>query len=382
MSSRKRRGRGEGSIYERDDGLWVSSVSLGYTADGKRRRRTVYGKSKQEVQEKLRKLQSDEQAGMITATSKTTVADFVDQWVADAEKNHAPATIDRYKLTAEKVRAHLSRIPISALREQHVRQLFLDMGKSGESKDAQLKAGRLLSVACKRAVKERLLPANPVSELPRPERREVLTFNVKQLRELLEATAAHRVFRAYVPVAIDSGCRLRELLALEWRDVDFAAGTVTIIRTLSEVRGKLIIKVPKTKAGRRRIKLAPSTVQALREHQRLLREKMYAGPLVFPSEAGTYMLGANVLKTFKNMLAKCGLPETSLHSLRHASASMLITAGASAKVVQERLGHSKVDTTLGIYTHLFQSAQDAAADIFEQRLHGNMPEGGSTEKLA
>ena len=98
MSNRKRRGRAEGSIYQRDDGCWAGSISLGYDAEGKRRRRTIYGKTKQEVKQKLMQLQRDAAAGMITATDKTSVADFIDQWIADAEKNHAPSTIDRYKL--------------------------------------------------------------------------------------------------------------------------------------------------------------------------------------------------------------------------------------------------------------------------------------------
>jgi len=96
---------------------------------------------------------------------------------------------------------------------------------------------------------------------------------------------------------------------------------------------------------------------------------MYTGSLVFPSETGTYLPGANILKSFERLLQNSKLPETTLHSLRHTSASLLIKSGASAKVVQERLGHSKVDTTLSIYTHLFTSQQDAAADVFEQQLH-------------
>lgn len=164
--------------------------------------------------------------------------------------------------------------------------------------------------------------------------------------------------------------------------MDFEHVTITIQRTLSEVRGKIIVKVPKTKAGRRRIKLAPSTLQAVKDHQQKLREKMYAGPLVFPSEGGTYLLGSNILKAFKTLLENNKLPETSLHSPRHASASLLITAGASAKVVQERLGHSKVDTTLLIYTHLFQSEQDGAADVFERHLHQKTPVQTAAEKTA
>lgn len=96
---------------------------------------------------------------------------------------------------------------------------------------------------------------------------------------------------------------------------------------------------------------------------------MYDGSLVFPSESGKNHLGSNILRAFKKILKNNKLPITNLHSLRHASASLLITAGASPKVVQERSGHSKVDTTLSIYTHLFQSEQDGAADVFERKLY-------------
>lgn len=160
-----------------------------------------------EQRKKLGELIQRADVGEPATTAKTTVADFVDGWITGGGKNHSPATIDSYRLTAKKIREHLGRLPISAVQSIHVRQMFLDMERAKESADSQLKAGRLLRVVCQAALAMNLLKQNPVQseQLAKPERKEVLTFQVDQHCTLLDTVVNHRIFRAYVPLAIDSG---------------------------------------------------------------------------------------------------------------------------------------------------------------------------------
>src|SRR5690349_17441843 len=97
MTTRKRRGRGEGSIYQRGDGYWVATVSAGVDGKGKRRRKTVYGETKQEVQGKLRDAAIAIGNGVARVTDKLTLATFLDQWLAMKRTRVSPATLSRYR---------------------------------------------------------------------------------------------------------------------------------------------------------------------------------------------------------------------------------------------------------------------------------------------
>jgi integrase len=134
-TARKRRGRDEGSIYQRADGQWVGVVSLGYDDRGKRKRRVVYGASKKEVQEGLRQLQIDHSLGRLTDASKFTVSDFLALWLETiARVKVAPSTYDRYKLVVDKqIKPHLGGVRLDKLAGGVVSMLDAKLERAGAS---------------------------------------------------------------------------------------------------------------------------------------------------------------------------------------------------------------------------------------------------------
>src|SRR5262245_5292439 len=137
---RRRRGYSEGSIYQRKDGRWTASISLGYRNDGRRKRRDVYGKTKADVAAELRKLQSAADAGALAQSGTMTVGQFVDHWLENiARPKVRVTTYETYRGTAEHVKEHLGGTALSKLRAGHVEQFYATLereGMSGRSRQA------------------------------------------------------------------------------------------------------------------------------------------------------------------------------------------------------------------------------------------------------
>jgi integrase len=375
MGNRKRRGRGEGSIFQREDGIWVGSVSLGQDANGKRRRKTVYGSTKQEVQAKLYEVLQKKIAG--TEPSSMSLKSFLDFWLAGLKVKLADATFQRYD---EIVKAYLvpclGGVVVAKLTPFHVTQLYQRMEEEGHSVDARHKAGAKLRQALKVAVRFRMIASSPAEQVPLPkvERDEIRPFNPDQARVFLRAALSGRLFPLFL-TALDSGCRQGELFALEWSDIDFERGEVSVTKSLQERLGKFKVKDVKTKAGRRRVPLTPQTLDALRRHRELMGEEGHGSKLVFCDTDGGFLRKSNVtrrhlkptLRRANEMLAGeaagagrpfTPLPDARFHDLRHSCATLLLLDGNFIKAVSERLGHADIETTLATYSHVLPVQQE------------------------
>jgi integrase len=367
--NRKRRGRGEGAIFQRGDGQWTATVSLGYKQDGKRRRKTVYGGSKEEVAKKLRKLQLKADVGKLRDTERLTVADYISGWLENTAKSTvAPATFDRYKLVVDKqIVPHLGTVRLEKLSPTLIENFYADLERAGESPRSRQMAGTVLGTALRHAVHPlKLIDFNPCADVdkPRADRKEMQVYDPEQVRSFLAAAAADRLACLYV-VAMDSGARQGELFALRWTDLDFTTGSLKIQRSLSELRGKFHVKEPKTKKGRRTVQLSPFSLDALNQHrQRMLAEgRDVKTDLIFCDEQGGFLRKSNVTRRgFRSIMRRANLPRIRFHDLRHCVASLLFAAGENPLVVQQRLGHERVETTLAIYGHLLPTAQKSAAE--------------------
>lgn len=196
-----------------------------------------------------------------------------------------------------------------------------------------------------------------------------------QVRRLLQAAQGHRLAPLFY-LAVTTGLRQGELLGLRWADLDWEARTLTIERQAQWLMGRgVVFMEPKTAAGRRPIKIGAEAIRVL--HQRRaqqLNERMFAGDrwkdldLIFTSRVGTPIQASNLLKDFQRLLAKAGLPAIRFHDLRHTAASLMLKQGVPAKVVQERLGHSNIQLTLNVYSHVLPGMQEQAADLMDALL--------------
>jgi integrase len=365
---RKRRGRGEGAIFQRPDGTWSAIISLGFGPDGKRLRRQVYAATKKEVQDKLRNLQTDHALGRLTDVEKFTLEDWLTLWLENTIRVKTGATTyDRYKLVVRKqIGPYLGEVRLDKLTKMHIMQLYLRLEKAGESPRMRQMAGTVLYGALRYAVAMGRMVSNPCQDVGRPkvQKREMLVYNAAQVQAFLQAAESDRLYALYV-TALESGMRQGELFGLQWPDVDFDGGSLQVQRTLQELRGEFTLKPPKTAAGRRRIELSAFTLAVLNGHrQRMLAEgcDVRTGQ-VFCDERGGFLRKSNVSRrSFRSIMARAGLPRIRFHDLRHTAATLLLMAGENVKVVSERLGHEDIQITLTTYAHVLPTMQKGAAE--------------------
>jgi integrase len=371
-ASTKRRGNGEGSIFQRGDGRWVATLTVGYSAAGKRRRKTVYGWTKKEVQDKLVKLLPQKQDGSLCDSARGTVGQYLDRWLeTEVRQNKRASTHASYRQVVElHVKPCIGGLQLSRLSAANVAAMYSTLDREGKSARLVQMAHAVLRRAMHRAVKLGLIGRNPCDGVERPQapRHEITPLNPQQARALLQATSSHRLHALFI-LAITSGLRQGELFALRWEDVDLDAGILTVRRTVVQLGEDFIVNEPKTDRGRRRVEIPPIAVDALRDHKaRLLKEGFAGDGRVFLSKSGNYLRRNAVRKALLLILKAAGLPEIRFHDLRHTCATLLMLDNTPAKVVQERLGHSNISLTLDIYSHVLPSMQRDAANRLDSLL--------------
>ena len=366
-----KRGNGEGSITRRKSGGWCAQYTV-YTSEG-RKRRTLYGKTRQEVATKLSKALADREGGLTFDAGATTVGEYLAHWLSHSVRDTvSQKTYERYESI---VRVHLSpalgRIRLKVLTPDHVRGLYREKLDSGLAPRSVLHIHRTLSKALKQATDDGLIPRNAAASVkpPQPRTEEMQPLSRDQVRTFLDTVKGERMEALYV-VAVTAGLRQGELLALKWEDVDLEGTnpTLEVRRSLSETRGRRSFVAPKSGRGRH-LRLSRRAVSALRVHRkRQLEERVRKAGLwedhglIFPSEVGTPMSGRNLYRTFKIRVKRTSLPRTlRFHDLRHTCATLLLRQGVNPKFVQELLGHADISLTLNTYSHVLPDMGDAAA---------------------
>lgn len=371
---RKRRGRGEGSIFQRPDGRWCACINLGYDSTGKRLRRFVYGATKKEVQDELTSLQSKKLTGTLVKVQRQTVGDYLSWWLDNVAKPRIRATTHNNYETM--IRVHLKQriggVTLAKLLPDHVINMQSAMETDGASARVRQLVYAVLHRALNDAMKLGKVTRNvcDMVDRPRVEKSTIKALDPGQVDDFLTAAERDRLYALYV-LAIASGLRLGELCALQWSDVDLDAGTLTVRHTLMEVKGKRELSQPKSDSGRRRVDLAAAAVAALWEHRaKMLSEGLAGSTIIFVDTDGNTLRRSNVSRrSFKPILKTAGLPPTTrFHDLRHTSATLLLTKGVHPKVVQERLGHSQISMTLDTYSHVMPSLQRDAANTLDSFL--------------
>jgi integrase len=212
-------------------------------------------------------------------------------------------------------------------------------------------------------------------DAPRMRHHEMATLSEEQARAFLTATVGDRLEALFV-LALATGMRQGELLALKWRDVDFSSGTLQVWATLQHTLAGYEFRKPKTAHSRRRIALSELAQEALRLHYtRQVEERRHADPgwqdldLVFPTRIGGPKDGYNLLRqSFFPLLRRANLPCMRFHNLRHIAATLLLGRGINPKIVSEMLGHSHIAITLHLYSHVTSHMQQQAADAMDAAL--------------
>jgi integrase len=270
----------------------------------------------------------------------------------------------------------LGRITLKNLTSSHVRGLYREKLDSGLSATSVQRVHALLHKALKQAVNDGLIPRNvtEAAKAPRQSRKEIQALPLEQARAFLQAAKSDRLEALYL-LAVHTGLRQGELLGLKWEDVDLDQGRLQVRRILSAAKSGPTFTTPKNNKGRS-VRLTPQAVQALRDHRkRQIEERLkHAGHwretrLVFTSTVGTPLNRHNVFRrSFKPLLRRAGVPDIPFHALRHSFASLMLRSREHPKVVQEMLGHSRINTTLDFYSHVLPDMQREATDRLDAML--------------
>jgi len=372
-----KRGNGEGTIYRRKNGGWATQYIV-YTAEG-RKRKTLYGKTRQEVAAKLAKALSDREGGLVFDAENQTVSEYLERWLSDSVKGSVrPKTFDSYEwLVCKYIAPALGRVKLKTLTSAHLQGFYRSKLEAGLSPRTVQYLHVVLHRALKQALRWGLVPRN-VSEAvdpPRGQKKEIRPLPPDQARRLLEATCGDR-FEALYVLAVHCGLRQGELLGLRWEDVDLEAGTLHVRRTLTVAKGGPKFTAPKTAKSRRQIRLTTGAVDALRRHhdRQFEESTRLAGlwqdyGLVFATTIGTPINPRNLTgRSFKPLLKRAGLPDIRFHDLRHTCATLLLRRGVHPKFVQELLGHATIAITLDTYSHVVPGMGDQAANAMESVL--------------
>jgi integrase len=356
----KRRGHGEGSLYARPDGQWRAQIDLGWHG-GRRVRRSVSGRTRREVVDKLTALRRTIEAGLQPTSDRLTVGAYLDDWLEAARPAIRPSTWTRY---ASMVRTQLSprigRLPLTKLSAGDVERMLREM--TDVSPRTRHHARAILRTALARAVRHGLILRNAaaLAEPPHVEHREVESWDAVQVRRFLGAARGHRLETLFT-VAIVTGLRQGELLGLRWPDVDLQAGTLTVRHALQRIDGRLQLVEPKTPRSRRTIPLPELGLTALRA-LRTAQDGSIVGTHLFTTPSGGPLDGAAVYHEFVALAQQAGLPRIRFHSLRHTAASLLLAQGVHPRVVMEMLGHSTIALTMNTYSHVIPALERDAAD--------------------
>lgn len=354
---------------------WYAVIDV--LVGGKRKRRwhrLENCNGKREAERMCAALIAKQDAGTYVDSSKIAVSEFVrsrvDQW--EAAGNISARTAQRYRVSVEhQIAPHLGTKSLQRVTRLDIEAWHTTLRNGGLAPRSISHAHRVLSMALRDAERDGLVVKNicKIQKAPRvPDTEMVIVQDVPGFVSKLRASAG----RWYAPaiVALFTGMRLGEILALRERSVDLDKGVIEVREALEETKAHGIrFKPAKTKAGRRNITLPTIVVETLREHRkRLLETRLLLGQgrlapdgLLFADIDGRPLRTTSVSPEWGRLADRIGEPAITFHALRHTHASQLIASGVDIVTISRRLGHAKPSVTLSVYAHMFHIDDSKAA---------------------
>lgn len=390
-----------GSIEKRGKNSYRLTVSEGFDLNGRPmiHRKTIHG-TKKEAEVELAKFVTEVQNGLVIDGKSLKFSEFVDVWKRDyGSKELAPTTYKRYcRMLETRILPYFGHFYINKIRPTDIMkfydllekdtQLVRKKGNNGSktkkplSGKTILEHHRLLRAMLHRAVYWQLIVSNPAERVqpPRAKKPKRRSYDDEQTKILLEnlekLTVEDTKYKVAIILTIFTGVRLGELMGLEWQDVDFRNGIISINRSsqyLSDMG--VFTKVPKTESSIREIAIPEFIISLLEEYKLWYEEqKSLYGELwtnsnrLFVQSDGKPMHHSSISKWFVKYVATIGLPVINFHGLRHTNASLLVAQNVDIAVVSARLGHAQISTTLDFYVHPLLSHNRKAGYALENLL--------------
>ncbi|RIH90881.1 Transposase [Calidithermus terrae] len=369
---------------KRRDGRYEARLSV--LEDGRRVRISVYGATAAEAERLAREIKTRAERGQFSR-DKTTVVGFAETWLSRKKKEVRPSTLDSYRrelslalpsLKDPEALDDLGSRKLQEVKPSHIRALIDDLMERYSLRTVRWVRQKLHTLF-EEALNLELVYRNPVSPVkikaPRGQTKTKTgrALEPHEVQALLAALDAHKDRRTALALRLmlAAGLRLGEALGLQWDDLDFEAGTLTVRRAWSAYR----LTGPKTPTSARTVPIPFATLERLKAYRQWWAEKLGVTPpgamWVFagndPSKPLDYNAPGHALRRIidginakrQKEAEKAGVepvlfPPTRVHDLRHSFGSHLLANGAPLELVAERMGHANPNVTLGVYRHLLQ----------------------------
>lgn len=387
-TANRKRGYGNGTVYFRQsDQRWVGKYKIGTKPDGKPDVKVVYGKTETECHRKLKAAIEEANKTQYVYVKKETVSDFINTWLTTVKKLELkPKSYDRLEQTINyDVIPHIGSIQVGALTSDDVQSMLADMKDAGKAYSSVKKAYDAVNALYKwgLSTKPPKVKDNPVTAVKIPskklfEQSEIKFYTKEEAAIISRAALAkykcgtpHYPLGGAVVLAINTGLRLGELIALEWdRDVDLENKILYVHHTIVTVKDrsgdatkKYVTQeqdTTKSEAGQDRpIPLNDDAIIALNTLKIATGKSKY----VLATKDGKRKSARDIDKLVRRVILRAGFPEDKVygpHSLRHTFATLLLMSGIDVKIVSELLGHSSVSITYNTYIHVIKEQKAKA----------------------
>ena len=371
----KKRANGEGNIRKRKDGRWEGRYTAGHDPEsGKPICKNVLGKTQAETKEKLKQAIEACRALDVPRSGTYTVEEWLNTWYELYSKPYVRESTAQYyrRFIDLHIGPAIGDIPLGKLTSRDIQKLYNDLQDHGRIRAAQKSKQPGLSSASvrgvhmllhnclDRAVKERLVLRNPTEDcrIPKLEKKEMHILRPEHIGAYLKAAEAREALPMFY-LALTSGVRKGELVALLWSNVDTERGTISVSKQATVSGGEIKVTRPKTATSIRRVSVPRQTIELLiQEHGR-----HPDNPYLFPSpKTGGMYYPDSVVKLHKKILKDAGLEPIRLHDLRHTFATLALQSGVDVKTVSSMLGHYDAGFTLSTYAHATERMQEEAAE--------------------
>ncbi len=373
-----KRANGEGSKpYKRKDGRWCARYTA-HTPDGPKRR-SVYGKTRAEASTKLFAAIADRDGRVAFDPSTMPLSEYLARWLADSVRGSVSELT--YLSHEQQCRVHivpaLGGVPLSKLTPGHLQAFYSAKLRGGTGTGALRNVHKTLHKALSQAERWGMAEHNAAARVspPRHASQEMSPLSWPEIEAFLQAVEGDRL-EALFHLAVRTGMREGELLALRWADVDLASGWLAVRRSVTVVSGTVRWSETKTRRGRS-IKLAPKMLTRLQLHRaRQLEERMkvktslgWRDPaLVFPGPTGDVLRKESLVSRFERRLRDAGVRRIRFHDLRHTAATLMLAQGERPAVVQRMLGHASISQTIDTYSHVTPDLHEDAANRLDALL--------------
>ncbi|QBX17080.1 integrase [Streptococcus phage Javan311] len=347
---------------------------------GKERRTTRRGfKTMKEAKQAERNLLLDvEENGLPSNQSDgfrdPTFEELASLWLENYKTTVKPSTFENVKSKVEKMtEEHFKELKLKKITVAYCQKVVIELSKTYVLYNHYLS---VINRIFKYAVLMDILDSNPFDKVIKPKSRQTQRkgnfLTKEELKEFLKLakTATLSYFFPLVHLMSYTGLRQGEALALKWSDIDFENKKITVNKTAARIKEKQTLQTPKTKNSKRVISIDPATLSILKSWKKdqikiyFKNGKHFEGDenFIFTNQRGEWVHIHNFIRYFKRFIADHKLKSITPHGLRHTHASLLFSAGVEPKNISDRLGHSTVQITLDLYTHITEEQRTDTVD--------------------